>query len=274
MRLELVTIQHHHECHNTITITYYYGSDAIVTVPSSTNGYPVTSIGDMAFILCFNLTSVILPDSITNIGNEVFVSDYNLTSMTIPNSVTNIGRAAFEGCYGLTNVVIGTNVISIGTEAFEDCWYLRKVTIFNSVTSIGTNAFYNCTNLHQAYFQGSAPSVNGGAGSADNTVFSNETGTVYYLPNTTGWGATFGSWPAMLWNPQMQTTNGNFGIRTNRFGFNLTGTAGNPVVVEACTNLGGTWTTLFSGTVTNGSIYFSDRQWTNYSRRFYRVRTP
>jgi hypothetical protein len=77
-----------------------------------------------------------------------------------------------------------------------------------------------------------------------------------------------------LWNPQAQTTNKNFGIRTNRFGFNLAGTTNIPVVVEACTNFGGAWTPLFAGSITNGSIYFSDPQWTNYPQRFYRVRSP
>jgi hypothetical protein len=77
-----------------------------------------------------------------------------------------------------------------------------------------------------------------------------------------------------LWNPQGQTTDGSFGVQSNQFGFNLTGTANLPVVVEACTNLGGVWTPLFTGYVTNGSIYFSDPHWTNYPSRFYRVRSP
>ena len=33
----------------TITITRYTGTDVVVVIPSSINGYPVTSIGDMAF---------------------------------------------------------------------------------------------------------------------------------------------------------------------------------------------------------------------------------
>jgi hypothetical protein len=130
------------------------------------------------------------------------------------------------------------------------------------------------------YFQGNAPSVlqdSGDSipGSADNTVFYNSgSGTAYYVPGTTGWGVTFGGWPTALWNPQVQTAaNRNFGIRTNRFGFDLTGTTNIPVVVEASTNLQ-EWTPLFSGSLTNGSVYFADSQWTNYPQRFYRVRSP
>jgi hypothetical protein len=37
--------------------------------------------------------------------------------------------------------------------------------------------------------------------------------------------------------------------------------------------LGGNWTPLFSGNLTNGFIHLSDSQWTNYPQRFYRVRS-
>jgi hypothetical protein len=232
----------------------------------------VTSIGSAAFGNCSNLTSVTIPISVTNIGSSAF-AHCGLTSVTIPNSVTSIGVDAFEYCPGLTNVTIGNSVISIGYSTFEQC-NLTSVTIPNTVTNIGVYTFESCTNLHQAFFKGNAPSVDGGAGSADSTVFYGELGTVYYLTNTTGWGATFGNWHTVLWNPQVQTTNNNFGVRTNQFSFNLTGTASIPVVVEACTNMGGAWTPLFSGSVTNGSVFFSDPQWTNYPQRFYRVRSP
>ena len=99
--------------------------------------------------------------------------------------------------------------------------------------------------------------------------------TVYYMPGTTNWGATFGGRPTMLWNPQAQTGDGYFGVRTNQFGFNITGTTNIPIVIVASTNLGSSlWVPLQSCTLTNGSVYFSDPQWTNYPGRFYRLRSP
>jgi hypothetical protein len=66
-----------------------------------------------------------------------------------------------------------------------------------------------------------------------------------------------------------------FGVRTNRFGFNITGTANIPIVVEACTNLANpAWNPLQSCNLTNGSLYFSDPTWTNYPARLYRIRWP
>ena len=271
-------------------------------------GNNVTSIGWGSFQAC-GLTSVTIPSSVTNIGIRPFNGCSGLTnitvnagntsyisvggvlfnqsmtlliqypaglagSYTISNSVTSIGGSAFGGSRGLTNVTMGYGVTSIDDFAFTSVG-LMSVTVPASVTNIGSFAFASSSGLLRAYFQGNAPSVNGVAGSENSNVFMfSGAGKVYYLPDTTGWGATFGNWPTVLWNPQMQTTNNSFGVRTNQFGFNLTGTASIPVVVEACTNMGGAWMPVFSGSVTNGSIYFSDSQSTNYPQRFYRVRSP
>ena len=65
-----------------------------------------------------------------------------------------------------------------------------------------------------------------------------------------------------------------FGVRTNQFGFNITGSSNLVIVVEACclTNL--TWVPVGTNTLTGGSCYFSDPQWTNYPVRCYRLRSP
>jgi hypothetical protein len=71
---------------------------------------------------------------------------------------------------------------------------------------------------------------------------------------------------------QMQIRSGSPGVRTNQFGFNITGTSNIVVVVEANTNLANpTWSPLRTNTLTGGSTYFSDPQWTNYPSRFYRL---
>jgi hypothetical protein len=73
-------------------------------------------------------------------------------------------------------------------------------------------------------------------------------------------------------NPLIQTGDGSFGIQANQFGFNITGNSNLVVEVEASTNLANsTWTQLQTLTLTNGSTYFSDPQWTNYPARFYRL---
>ena len=74
--------------------------------------------------------------------------------------------------------------------------------------------------------------------------------------------------------PQIATGGSGFGIQTNRFGFNITGTSGATVVVDATTNLMSGWNPVWTNTLSGGAAYFSDPQWTNYRGRFYRLRSP
>ena len=280
----------------------FYGCYSLtnITIPNS-----VTSIGDQAFDECYTLTSFTIPNRVTNIGAEAFINCQRLTNFTIGNGVTSIGDQAFYGCDNLpaitvdaanpsyssldgvlfdksqttlivypggkagTSYTIPNSVTSIADYAFYQPFSLTSVTIGNSVTNIGDGAFWGCSRLTSIYFEGNAPSV--GA-----YVFLNVVNPiVYYLPRTTGWGTTFGGLPTLLWNPLIQTTAASFGVRTNRFGFTITGTPNIPIVVEASTNLASArWTSLQTFTLTNGSAYFSDPQWTNYPGRFYRIRWP
>jgi hypothetical protein len=99
--------------------------------------------------------------------------------------------------------------------------------------------------------------------------------TVYYLPETTGWEATFADRPTALWLPQAQTTDASFGVQTNQFGFTINWARGQTVVVEACTDMANpVWSPVETNTLTGGSSYFSDSDWTNHPGRYYRLRSP
>jgi hypothetical protein len=259
-----------------------------VTIPNS-----VTTIGSYAFYYCYSLNNVTIGNGVTGIGSFAFYYCYNLTSVTIPGSVASIGSYAFGNCTSVTNVAIANGVpCTIGSYAFYDCTSLTSVTIGNGVTSIGANAFYycynlirvsvgngvanigsyafqSCTSLMSVFFYGNPPA-------ADSSVFLyDDNVTVYYLPSATGWTDFFATYPAVLWNPQVQTGDASFGVRTNQFGFNITGASGLTLVVEACTNLGNPiWLPVGTNTFTGDSSYFGDPRWTNYPGRFYRLRSP
>jgi Leucine Rich Repeat (LRR) protein len=283
----------------TITITSYTGAGGAVIIPDAIGGLPVTSLGDWAFFSSNTVTSVVIPDSVTNIGDWTFDSCSSLTNVSIGNGVTSIGSFAFSACSkltrvtipdsvrdirdgwapiggaffncgGLTNVTLGRSLTNIGDYAFGFCANLTSITVPDSVVRIGNTAFQGCGRMLGFYFQGNAPSLVPFALRSANNI-----AVVYYLPGTTGWGPMADGVPAVLWNPQVQTADNNFGVRQNRFGFNITGTADIPIVIEGCASLGApTWIPLQSGTLTNGAIYFSDPQWTNYPSRLYRIRSP
>ena len=236
-----------------------------ITLPNN-----VTSIGDGSFYGCSALASITLPDGVTSIGDESFRQCTRLTDITLPNSLTNIEDYAFASCTGLKNITIGNRVTSVGTESFFGCTGLTTITLPNSVASIGDLAFYDCGNLAGVYCQGNAPHVDG------SHAFGNAPKvTVYYLPGTTGWDSAFGGRPTALWSPQVQTGDASFGVRSNRFGFTITGNSKVVLVVEACANLANpVWSPVGTKSLAGGSSYFSDAEWTNSPARFYRLRSP
>ena len=275
-----------------------------VTIPDS-----VTSIGGSAFLFCSGLTSVMLGNSVASIGIGAFGRSTSLTNITvaasnpnlasaggalfnktltalivcpgglvgsygISNSVTSIGDYAFYGAR-LTNVIIPASVTSIGNYAFYYSSGLTSVTIPNSVTNVGDHAFDSCSGLKQAYFQGNAPLVNGYAASL--TVFLNDgSGTVYYVPGTTGWGAKFGGWftTAGSYQPWPIILGSGYGVSANnKFQFTTLWATNASVVVEASTNLLD-WSSVITNTLSHGTNSFGDSAWTNFPHRFYRVRSP
>src|SRR5258708_23541 len=116
------------------------------------------------------------------------------------NYTTNNGAITITGFTGpggdvtIPDTINGLPVTSIGGSAFDHCTSLTTVTIPNSVTSILDYAFYSCASLTRVYFQGNAPSYVG-----PSVFYNDANATVYYLPGTTGWGATFGGRPTALW---------------------------------------------------------------------------
>lgn len=246
------------------------GFSGSYVIPSS-----IQNIGNYAFNYCAALHDVIIGNNVTNIGNVAFAYCSGLAQATIPDSVATIGMGAFSVCHGLTTVTFGSGVTSLGNNAFGFCTSLTNVTIPSSVTAIGPAAFQSCTSLHQAFFQGNAPSVNGGSGSIDPTGFAGESGTVYYVPGTTGWGTTFGSWPTAQWyqsQPQILGSGYGLGVRSNQFSFTISWATNTSVVIVASINLQ-SWTPVITNALMNGTNAFVDSVWTNYPQRFYRVRT-
>jgi hypothetical protein len=268
---------------------YYLTS---ITIPDS-----VTNITQGVFLNCTSLTNITIPTSVTSIGDSVFGGCYTLTSITIPNSVTNIGDYAFMACAGLMGVYFQGNVPTVGSGVFNGpnnatAYYLPGNTGWTPQVQTSGASFGVRTNQFGFTIMGSsglAVVVEASTNLSNSTwtpVGTNTfaDGSSYFTdPQWANYparfyrlqSATLGGRPTVLWNPRVQTRDSTFGVRTNRFGFTIAGTPNIPLVIEAAANLAGAaWTPLQTCTLTNGSIYFSDPNWTNYPSRFYRLRSP
>ncbi|MBR4620128.1 MAG: leucine-rich repeat domain-containing protein [Salinivirgaceae bacterium] len=158
-------------------INYDIVGDIVIpsTVENKGVTYSVTSIESGAFYCCWEMTSVILPNTIITIGQQAF-NCCGLNSISIPESVTTIGVNAFGGCHDMSEInVTGGNanysskdgvlfnknntilisypagkpntytipntVICIEDYAFCGCENLELITIPSSVNKIGEGAF-------------------------------------------------------------------------------------------------------------------------------------
>ena len=128
-----------------------YNATGALDIPASVsyqgNDYAVTTIGNCAFLYCFYLTSLTIPNSVTTIEGGAFAYCSGFTGdLVIPNSVTIIEESAFFTCYNFDgDLVIGNAVTFIGDGAFNSCDGLHGVlNIPSSVTSIGLDAFRYC----------------------------------------------------------------------------------------------------------------------------------
>lgn len=118
-----------------------------IVIPSELDGYPVVCIGDSAFSIEYDITSIKIEKGIKKIGEKAFYHCKNIVNIEIPNSVEKIGCGAFWHCDNLTKITIPESVVSIGELAFSYCINLVDLTIKNGVKTIDNNAFHHCERL-------------------------------------------------------------------------------------------------------------------------------
>ena len=119
------------------------------TVIHNGEEYTVTSIDKCAFMMCSELISVDIPNSVTHIGNDAFSYCGSLVSLNLPNNLTRINFGAFACCTSLVSLNIPSSVTYIENNAFAGCNNLVSVNFLSSLTRIGEFLFYGCSSLSE-----------------------------------------------------------------------------------------------------------------------------
>ena len=103
--------------YKTCTITEYKGDETVIIIPESFEGYPVTVIGEKAFMEC-TAQKIILPQGVLTIQNMAFDYCDSLTEVVLPEGLETIG-SAFGSCEYLVHVNIPDSVRYIHDQAFD-----------------------------------------------------------------------------------------------------------------------------------------------------------
>ena len=111
--------------------------------------YRVTALDNGAFNACFDLTEVVLPESMKSIGAKSFFSCRSLSKLELPESVETIGASAFRNCTSLTQMTVPHNVAGIEANTFQGCQSLVEVTLPSDLQYIGGQAFMDCSALQE-----------------------------------------------------------------------------------------------------------------------------
>lgn len=198
----------------------YTNYTGIITVPSTVTHegktYTVTAVSSHAFQEC-PVTQVNLPNTIKTIGNSAFLDCYQLTYINLPQSITIIGDDAFNGCTALSSVTLPNGLKTIGSSTFASCKSFTSITIPNGVTSIGSSAFSGCSKLSSISIPSSIEIV-GSSAFYGTAWYTNQPDGVVYVGNIAY--QYKGTMPA---NTHINLKAGTRGISANAFAFtNLT----------------------------------------------------
>jgi len=197
------------------TIRGYLGTSNSIVFPSTIDGNPVKTIGSGNNVSGLSsVTSITIPEGVTSIGSNAFENRSALTSVNIPstisliggaafaftglqsidlsNTTANVGESIFYACSALTSVKLPLNIGVVHGWMFYGCSSLSEVIIPAGVYSIANGAFANCSSLTKIYFLGNQPVSVPMASS-----FQNSPVTLYVLPTSTGWGASFAGRPVV-----------------------------------------------------------------------------
>ena len=114
-----------------------------VTVPRN-----VSCIDEQGFINARSLKTVTFEEGsrLTSLGERAFLDCYALESLDLPNTVTSIGSTCFYSCSSLKTIHMSPNLTEIGSSVFTRCSSLTECEVIGDVPTMW-NLFIFCPKL-------------------------------------------------------------------------------------------------------------------------------
>jgi hypothetical protein len=129
-----------------VVITGYSGKGGKVVIPAAIEDVPVLEIRSRAFFENYDITELVVPDSVITIGNAAFAGMSSLTAVTLPDGLKEIPKTLFYDynniagtrypCEKLTTVNLPAGLESVGDYAFSNAGELINVIIPDSLASV------------------------------------------------------------------------------------------------------------------------------------------
>ena len=116
----------------------------------------VTAIGDRAFRNFQNCTSLAMPESLEYLGEGSFYNMTQITSLTIPSGITEIPAGTFYGWKGLTELRIPEGITTLAFNCLTGCEGLVTLHLPTSLRTIESDAIWACYALETVLFAGTA----------------------------------------------------------------------------------------------------------------------
>lgn len=101
----------------------------------------------------YELTELVIPNTITSIGKNQFYRLKTITKIVLPETIKTIGECAFHKCVAVEEIKLSNKLKTIEKYAFQECSSLRKIVIPSSVETIKMHAFHGCDNLKEVLFE-------------------------------------------------------------------------------------------------------------------------
>lgn len=135
-----------------IEILQYVGQAAVLEMPDTLDGVPITSIGAGAFQQAHSLRAVTLSAGITRLEDWAFADLHRLEQVMSGENLTQLGENAFSGCVSLREIYLPQGVKALPQSAFEGCARLTVLAETDSdIFALARDAGLNTVDVLREY---------------------------------------------------------------------------------------------------------------------------